>query len=345
MNTVNTIIMPSTIPEEAIIRQLLLFSDAVSQFAPSEDSVNTATVAAFKNCYSHYPPVPFGQQLATFQKFFKDLTSHRAEYRAGGLSHLSSGLATDIDESSVWLLINKLAQATSSQPKSETLMHARLLLKLAEIQHTEEKEIDTALSAVDSQMGQIFSELKNEEGRQIDKTPPDENQPQNANQPQLLKAWFHLFLADQTNNTYPVIATDYGTFTTLNEYASPLISPQQNIFCSLSIPDKCLSGSQEEFNELRNQFQQTGQSEIKQLQSTLIKAATTGILPTEKDVAEFNTAFENASGREPSTHNHTLTLYAVPLSLPQLASRVLKTTIDDKTRNSPTNTIIAVIAP
>jgi hypothetical protein len=333
--------MPSTIPEEAAIRQLLLFSDAVFQYAPAEDSVKTATASAFNNDYTHYPPAPLADKLETFQKFFKDLTAHRAEYYAGGLSHLSSGLVTDVDESSVWRLINQLAEATASQLQAETLMHARLLLKLAEIQHREENEINAALSAVDSQMDQIFSELQNEEGKQIDEVLPVETHPKNNNQLQLLKAWFHLFGADQTTNTYAVIATDYETYNTLNEYASTLISPQQNILCRLVIPARCLSAPQEEFNELRCQFLQTRKSEINKLQGA-ITAAANGSRFDEQEAATFNSALENSLGERTDTHGPAVTLYTMPLSLPQLAAKVLKKPIDTAAHNYPPNTIVAV---
>ena len=163
MTTFNSLILPNTIPDETTIRQLLLFSGSIFQFAPAEDSINNEVITKFHNKFIHYAPVPFGDSLESFQNFFNDLTSHRAEYYSGALSHLSAGISTDIDESSVWQLIHSFAKQTSSEEESaQTLMHARLLLKLAEIHDIEESEINAAISEVDSQVNQVMSELKNE---------------------------------------------------------------------------------------------------------------------------------------------------------------------------------------
>lgn len=338
MSTINSLIMPSTIPDQATIRQLLLFSHAVFQFAPSEDSISPN---AFADNYSHFAPVPFAEGLGTFQKFIKDLTSYRAEYYTGALSRLSSDLAADVDESCVWQLIDKLAQSAPSDPQTDTLMHARVLLKLAEIHHNEDDEINSALAAVNSKMSSLMSDLRDGGEEQLWVKCSSEPKTKSVKNPlQQLKAWCHLFLADNSERNYTIIATDAETLSTLYEYGSALISPQQKTVCKISLPPQCFSGSPENFIDLLNKFQRTRQEDITTFQATLLQAAE-GNLPTKDTAEEFNRAIEDSFG---ACQGLVINLHTVPVPLPQLAAKITHTTPGTKAHNYPPSTLIAVIA-
>nr|MBF0223386.1 hypothetical protein [Desulfobulbaceae bacterium] len=339
MSTINSLIMPSTIPDQATIRQLLLFSNSVCQFAPSEDSVCSDE---FVDSYTHYAPVPFADGLITFQKFIKDLTSYRAEYYSGALSRLSSDLAADVDESCVWQLIDKLAQSTPSDPQPDKLMHARLLLKLAEIHHNEDNEINAALAAVNSKMSTLMSDLRDEDEEQITVQSPSNAETNHVKNPlQLLKAWCHLFLADTADRTYSIIATDTETLTTLYEYGSELISPQQKTVCTIAIPSLLFSIDQETFAKQLKKFHHTKQSEIKQFQAALLGAAE-GKTLDDTSATKLNKATEETFGS--AQEGHAITFHTVPLSLPQLAARITNKPIEIIARNHQPYTLVAVSA-
>lgn len=348
MNQITSLILPSTIADETAIRQLLLFSDTVCQLAPAEDTVKAATTAAFAGHYVHYPPAPLADKLPLFQKFIKDVTTNRTEYYGGALSHLSSAMVTDVDESAVWQLINTLTQKSSVENKqAETIMHARLLLKLAEVHTTEGEEIQAALASIDTKANQLMATLKDdEEDDDHDETlgdlfPTPQPPPKGTSPQQILKAWFQLFLADKTMTPPTLLATDEETYTTLNEYASTLLAPQANRLCRLSIPKEWFSAPLPEFLKLRTRLHHDSSATIKRFQQAITQAKESTTPLSLKDEAETLTlALQELTGN--TNPEHAINLYTLPISLSQLACRLTNTTSPISVQHQTENTIIAV---
>jgi len=325
-NTFSPLIVPATMAQEGLVRQLLLYFETVFLYTPVERS-HSGLPPEFSPLCQPYAPVPFGTSLANFEQLIRDMTSHRAEYYGGGLSSLSAR-ANSIDEESVWRLIGQLAPGASDPARQDPLLQSRLLLRLAEIRDQEELEIARTLAAVDCQgmallhgltagddddeagIGGLISHPAQQSGDTLD---------------QRLQAWAQLFLADPRMNEHWLLAATPETLAVLADHATTSITEAPTLAISLPLPGKSVyDSSPTQYLAQRQGWRTAAADCLTTLRETLLVAAASA-LPAQGSGLTQELEARLAGFHQWGAGGHdTLDLWLLPRSLPQVFARIAK---------------------
>jgi len=344
----STLILPDTIPQEDSLRQLLLYFETIFLYAPAED-IPEGLPVEFRRLYRHYAPVPFGEALQNFQQLIRDMTGNRAEYYGGGLSAMSAKVNA-VDEESVWRLIARLSPQAVHDTRHETLLQARLLLRLAEVRDQEEKEIERTLAEIEGKSQSMLHGLTEEDEEEDIElpalAPADRQQSDDALQKRL-RAWAHLFLADERMANHWLIGTTPEVLAILADYASNTMNVGPNRLLSLPLPvaSVVMGLPPETYLQERRAWRQEASACLAALAVGLKGAATTGAFKDGESLREQLTLWQQkipAWGGEPRA---TLDLYLLPVSLAGIFAKIAKVSVPESGIAALPYGLVAVIRP
>ncbi len=345
----STLILPDTIPQEDSIRQLLLYFETIFLYSPSED-IPVRLPAEFSRLYRHYAPVPFGDTLPNFQQLVRDMTKNRAEFYGGGLSALSTR-TNAVDEESVWRLVSRLSPQPTSNIQHETLLQARLLLKLAEVREQEENEIERTLTDIANQSRVMLQGLTDETGDEEEKDAisvlayPDQQQSDNT-LGKRLRAWAHLFVADERRADHWLVSTTPEMLASLIDFASTEMNESPNRLLSLPLPGASIIGlSPADYLLERRAWRQEASVSLAALALGLKGAVASGIFETSATIHTQLAACQRkmpAWGGKPQAH---LELYLLPVPLGWLFAKIAKVPVHASEASALTHGLVAVIQP
>lgn len=344
----SSLILPATIPQEESIRQLLLYFETIFLYSPTED-IGEQLPAELRSLCCHYAPVPFGDGLHNFQELLRDMTTNRAEYYGGGLSALSTK-ASAVDEESVWRLISRLSPQAANSAQHETLLQARLLLRLAEVRDQEEKEIERTLALIDGKsqaMLQGLTEGDEEESAEVPALAalPDRQQSDDTLQKRL-RAWAHLFLADNRMENHWLVSTTPEVLAILADHASRQMNEGPNRLLSLPLPGASIMDlTPEAYLQERRAWRQETSACLAALAVGLKGAAATGTFGVGGSLGEQLAACHQKMpswGDEPQAR---LDLYLLPVSLAWLFAKIAKVEAQEAGSSILPHGLVAVIRP
>ncbi len=349
----SALILPATIPQEDSLRQLLLYFETIFLYSPMEEIADLLP-AEFRPLCCHYAPVAFGDGLTNFKQLIRDMTKNRAEYYGGGLSSLSAK-ASAVDDESVWRLIRRLAPQPATSATSdgsahhETLLQARLLLKLAEVRALEEKEIEQALTEIDGQGQAMLHGLTEEDDEERAEIPalahPDRRQTDD-NLEKRLRAWAHLFLADPRRAQHWLLATTPEVLAILADHSTSKMNEGPNLVCSLPLPGSSLMGlSPAAYLREREAWRQEADDCLKALAIGLKDAATTGAFKTDDPLREQLAACHQKMPAWGGGPQATLDLYLLPVSLAGLFAKIAKVPVPESGASTLPHGLVAVVQP
>lgn len=344
----STLILPATIPQEESIRQLLLYFENVFLYAPAEESQDHLPVE-FRPLCRHYAPVPFGDDLPRFQRLIRDMTANRAEYYGGGLSSLS-GKAHGVDDESVWRLIRTLSPQAERQVQHETLLQARLLLRLAEVRCQEELEIAQTLAKVDSQglaMLHGLTDDEEDEGAEMLALARHERYQANDGLERRLRAWAHLFLADDRMAEHWLLTTTPETHAILAEYASSALDEAPRRLFSLPLAAAGIMALEPSaYLREREAWRQGGGEYLAAVAGILKNAAHSGVPGDAPGIQEQLSVCRQELPAWARASRGTLDFYLLPVSLPGLFAKIVKQPAPsaDEQGRSPLG-VVAVLHP
>jgi len=323
----STLLLPATIPQEAVLRQLLLYFETIFLYSPTEDIPQRLSPEIHSLC-RQYAPVPFGDGLQTFQQLIHDMTANRAEYYGGGLSAISTKLRA-VDEESVWQLIHRLSPQTERKVHSETLLQARLLLQLAEIQDQENQEVEQALDELERRQEAMLRELAHDDAPQpVDYDPLIASYQARANDhlAQRLRAWGHLFLADADREKHWLISTTPAVMAMLNEYATTTIQQGSNRLLSLPIPGEkaIMDLTPQAYLTKRRVWRQQVSTSLASLAIAIKEASISGTFDQGKSLLEPIVAGYQKMSLGQDSNQATLDVYLFPMSLTNLFAKITK---------------------
>lgn len=343
-NTFSALIVPATIAQEEVIRQLLLYVETVFLYAPSENNHLNLSPELQDFC-QQYAPVPFGEFLTNFEQLMHDMTSHRTDYYGGRLSSLSAK-ASSVDEESVWRLIKRLSAGTADTAQQETLFQARLLLKLAELRDQEEKEITQTLTDLDARSQTLLHGLTNgdeDDASEIRGKISQNQQPAGDSLDKRLQAWAHLFMADPRREEHWLLAAPQEVLAILSEYATTSINETPALILSLPLPRmplKSLNPSQ--YRSERTAWQTATHKCQILLRTAITTAARTGDLvertAIEQDFQSHLKQFNDWSEGE----QDSLDFWLLPLSLTRLFAKITRKTAAPTSAQSMGHCVVAV---
>ena len=345
MNLKTILLPPNTIPKDWLFRQLLIFFDEIFLYAASEDCCDDDNFYCRNKMVNCYAPQPFDSGLKNFQRLIADIKKNRAEYYSGGLFSLSTMVHNNVDESSVWQLVSKIMTPESQEDQqSKTLLEARLLLRLAEIASVEEEEIDLELNKVNLLTDSLLDELKDEETKKL--TTPVLSKIISGNLSKLVRAWSHLFMVDKNSERPWIAATaSLEVFEMLSDYYSTQLTKVPIKLFSLSLPDfAAVDDSDEYFIKQRNQFCQSVQGGMQKLKQELQRISQSGGQVNADLLKEAIAIWQEETAIRDESCCTKLDFYLFEgLSLPELFSRITKSTKSLQTSDFPGHGILVVI--
>jgi len=340
------LILPATIAQEDSLRQLLLYFETIFLYSPMEE-ISDLLPAELRPLCCHYAPVPFGDGLPNFQRLIRDMTQNRAEYYGGGLSSMSAKTSS-VDDESVWRLISRLAPQAKGNAQHETLLQARLLLKLAEIRDLEEREIEQSLAALDDQSQAMLHNLSDEdeeEGVEMPVLHPN-RRPTNDNIEQRLRAWAHLFLADARRSDHWLLSTTPEVMAILADYATPELNEGPHRLCSLPLPGSSIMRlSLATYLQERQAWRQEAAAGLTTLASSLKGAATTGVFEASESIRTQLAVGHQKMPAWDAAPQATLDLYLLPTSLVELFAKIAKVPTPESEPPPLPHGLVAVIRP
>ncbi len=323
-----TLIVPATIPQEDVVRQLLIYGAQVFLYAPSEETPTTLP-AEFGPLCQHYAPAPLGADLANFHQLLRDMTSHRSEHYGGGLSRLSAR-ASAVDEESVWRLISRLSPQAATRAGLEALVQARLLLALAEVRDQEEREIAETLAMIDGQGHAMLHGLGEEDDDEAEelRLVAGLNRPQASDTlDQRLWAWSQLFLADPRMIEHWLITTTPEVMAIITDLTTTRLDETPSRILSLPLPGaSTMALAPALYLEERTAWQEQAAPSLAALAGFLKSAAQAGLSGETALLKEKWLACQQAVPSWPDTAFCTLDLYLLPCSLATLFAKIAKRT-------------------
>lgn len=344
-NTLSPLIVPATIAQEDIIRQLLLYCDTVFLYAPAENSHLDLPTELNPLC-QQYAPVPFNELLTNFDQLIREMTTHRSEYYGGRLSSLSAQTSA-VDEESVWRLIKRLNPGTINTAQQETLFQARLLLKLAEIRDQEEQDIVRTLASLDSQNLALLHGLT--AGEDDDAAEIGSLLQHNQQQPEdylnnRLKAWANLFLADPRMEDHWLLAAPQNILAVLTDYATTRINESPTLILSLPLPQTSLimALSPAQYLDQRSAWQTATNECLALVRSAITTAAQTGDLIDRAALEQELHSQIKQLNNWGKSEQESLDFWLLPLSLPRLFAKIARKTEPSTTAQTLGHCVVAV---
>lgn len=342
---ISPLIVPATIAQEDVIRQLLLYFEQVFLYAPTEN-IPPNLPPELNDLCQQYAPVPFGEFLANFEKLIRDMTSNRAEYYGGGLSSLSSKANSAIDEETVWRLIKRLSSGTTDTAQQETLFQARLLLKLAEIRDQEEQDIAQTLTALDAQGQALLHGLTHDDedlDDKVDSVGCHNTRPSGDSLDKRLHAWAHLFLADPRREEHWLLAAPLDVLAVLNDYATTSLNQTPALILSLPLPRTPIIGlSPSQYRIERTEWQATTAKIQTIVHAALTTAAKTGDLVERTAIEEELHTHINQFKDWGKSAQDSLDFWLLPVSLPRLFAQITRRTEPPTTARTTPHCVVAV---
>lgn len=266
---------PETIAQYPCFSQLLLFLEMIVQYLPAEDSGTPEALLIEKGLLEQRLPIPFAEDLLSFQKLIKDLGGQGNAFYGSYLSSLSNSAAIDVDEATVWNLIGQMNpkdKGLSKNNKRESQFQARLLLKLTERQAAEDKDVNIQMASLKTKEDALLSALQGTHGIPILSGMPTFKEPENPTRiKQRLKAWTHLLLADTKPTPWLAITSSHEMFDLLQETTLLTGEPP---FLELPLPE--LSYQEDNFTTYfsqRQDFRHASKSAREALHDLLREAA------------------------------------------------------------------------
>ncbi len=360
---------PQTALNTLQVGQELIFFDKIFYYlaAENDDAGNTQSPGSAEIC-GGYPPVPFKEDLDRFRQLIKELKGNEEEFYSGQLSSFSSGHEKNRDELSVRSMIQsiagkvpeasqKLREGKEDLYEKEDLWQARLLLKLAEILHQEELELQQELAAISAKELELFEVLKGEPEIPFSPSPffQQETRPP-IKQGMLIKAWGKLFLADSKRDNYSVLLSDQSDAVELLFDANETLTQKRPV-CLFRIPLPVnIKKNLENFLQDRMAFRQHGQKTIANFGTLMAECLEKGV--TAERVAKFgklaeewkglleNFSFSNeqepdSAGSPACPADCQLAVYLCDTSLTRLFGRICKKEIYSE---SAATTSLALVA-
>ncbi len=348
MEKFTSLYFPETIAQYPNFRQLLLFVDSIIQYLPAEDSGSPDAPLVKAGLLNQHTPVPFADELPNFQRLMKDMQGHGNEFYGNYLSSLSATAPIDVDEASVWRLINQMdsdKKTVETNSQKETLLQARLLLKLAELRANDEKELVEKISAINNRKEELLSALK---GDVDNSTFPQDftsaPEPESTDRlKQRFKAWTYLFLKDKQTCSWLATTGSNEILELLKEHTDSIaVSKLFEISLADFSPDEI---DEQTLLKTQQNFHNNTKPHREILQAHLLEIAKTGTnkesstLPSA--IKQWNQAIEELS----LSCSAKLELYLFRTPMPQLFSKASGIEDIGFTREaSLPNTIIGVLS-
>ena len=365
---------------------LLLFFSALSYYLPVEPGTAGAKDDNFlTGLCTGYVPAPLGDDLFRFNRLLREMETARSDELArlfsAAKAPMAAGQAGDRDETSagsVYSALQKDGATKNSIRYKERLWQARLVLKLAEMLDTREKEIRQGLAHIAAAEQKVFAALEGRdtlastdmaeaEGLAIRRRLQAENispaEPAREASGQLLplqvKAWAELYLADSSDQR-PVIlvaANPESGSLLLDGYENGWRRNPEKLF-SLPTPPVDLAAMKETpglYRKSRNTFQAAAAENIQYFAHLLEKTASRTAVSTDVPEAIPGLA-ANVSAWGDNVQNHfpglekggkKLDFYCFPGVAPaELLQRIfrLEGPIPQRPQASPT-ALLAILRP
>jgi len=279
MSQLTALYFPDTALTTEVVYQELLFFEKILFYQPVEVDLEANSPEDLDLC-SGYPPVPFKEDLDRFKALLRDLKGHEGEFYSGQLSSMALEYMESRDGSEVKNLISSITK-TKNTTEQETktyqiLWQSRLLLKLAEIMATEEKELQDELSAIAQKEELLFDALKGDPELAKSLCPQTSRPNSLPVRPEIiLKAWGQLFLADKKETPW-ILATDDNEYGESFFEADEALSDQRPIrLCRIPLPHtKGLDT--DSYTTNRNNFRKDGKETLGSFARLLEKTAHSG---------------------------------------------------------------------
>jgi len=308
MDELNCLFFPRTNAQYALFRQLLIFFDTIDLYQAAEDFEADLSDLGQAGLLRQSAPVPFGDELDNFQRLVKSMVVQAGDAYAGYLHSLSNAAQMDVDEATVWNLIGGMkgqGREASGQAKQDELLKARLLMRLAEVHQRQEDEIAQALAGIELKNNLFLENLKGEDESLakalagVGEVPSEDR----SRFKQRLKAWGHLFLADQDLAKHWLLLTDQED--ALDQLCLKCQdSDEIGKILELPLPLFADHKNDQEYAGLRSQFHQQAQECLTTLRGYLSKAAQTGEMAEDELVQQavkgwqesLNSCFPDSQG-------------------------------------------------
>ena len=252
MHTITALNFPEATPDNKTVGRLLCFFDRIFSYLPVEPDADATEVYAYKDLCTAYAPFPLGPELTRFNQLINDIKGHEDEYYKNYLSSLSLNMIKDKDDVSVWSVISSITGAApptaSGDDKNSQLekeWQARLLVKLAEIQAQEEREVAAGLAAIETRKAELLHTLKGESSEEEttagEISIPCFSLPETtrftAATKQIVRAWAHLFINDRTRTHQIVVTSQETASSLLTETYEKLCKTPPAEFFRIKIPN------------------------------------------------------------------------------------------------------------
>lgn len=291
MEKITSLHFPETIAQYSSFRQLLLFFDNITQLQPAEDSFQEEDLLVKAGMLHQYAPLPFGNDLANFNRLIHDIQGHGSDFYGNSFSSLSTSMAMQVDESSVKELIALMKPKNEAQTdtrQADALFQARLLLRLNEIHEIEEEELREKIESINLKKSHLLAALKGDE-EEFDPLAGDLNLGTGSEQPlrfkQRLKAWANLLLADKQDMVWLATTGPNDAFDLLKDAVDFQTRPEHLFTISLASPRSESRDPQDLSTFLAAFHNKTGACR-KILLAHLKKAADTGVFEKDQTLSE-----------------------------------------------------------
>ena len=349
MNLNTFLLPPITIPEDRLLRQLMLFFDEIFLYAASEDGCDD-NLYTQNHLLKHYAPLPFAEDLEKFQNLIKDIKKNRAEYYSGGLFSMSAA-ANHLDENAVWQLVTDILSPESKDDKhAKIMLEARLILRLAEIATSEEEEISIELDKANLLAESLLDELKNKETHTTNT--PRLSSAVAMNIPKLIRAWAYLFLSDkEVKQPWIVTTASLDVFEMLADYYSVNLNEQPEKICSMTLPEFSMNDTASEYLDKRDEFRKSSVADdgcrnavLDDFENLLKQASWEGVDRLALKKVETSWQEMAAPLNEDANYQKVNFYLFQGVSLPEIFSRVTKGNQPYHGKDFPPNGVVAVIS-
>jgi len=341
MKPTTALYFPETIARNRQFRQLLLFLDGLRHYLPCEESATPDSPLVQAGLLEQHLPLPLGDDLDSFKRLIADITAQGSAFYGSCLSAISNSAAGDIDEASIWKIIEGMSSKNRDQdPKrADTLLQARLLLRLFEINQQEEEEIDQEIDRLQEKNRALIEALKGGSAA-LDIDPAVfRTQESQERLKRRFRAWGHLFMADKTPPPWLLAGENQEILEEMQE-CLPLTA-QRDPFMELTLALPPEADSHEGYINFRAKLHEETAPWRSALLKGLRQCAASGRAVIESaDIAKWNDS-QATNGKDSAT----LGFYILPQPLPELLRQTCG--LPDAPGPVPglPHTIVAILTP
>ncbi|MEN8141727.1 MAG: hypothetical protein ABFR97_10960 [Thermodesulfobacteriota bacterium] len=189
-------------------------------------------------------PAPLGDDLPRFKQLLAELKGNEDGFYQGQLSTIALDFMENRDDDSVMAIVNTLAgtpQAKADKAK-EKLWQARLILKLAEIQRREQRQLAADLERLSKRQDELFQALKGDSEAEkifaeLTSSGGARQQPAPVRVELLIKAWSRLFLANDLGHHFLLACESETAAAPLLEASESLSGQRPSRLLRLPLPE------------------------------------------------------------------------------------------------------------